>query len=374
MRLYTCEKYPIASNGLLGNFIYMGALILAYSSSAFMVALTIAYPDGATEETPKQGGVIVLRATFLILMGSSLLAKVLIAALGWAQTPVPTWNSSSLAVVPAMLSEGLIKHHPGHCLADVGSSGYGESSTYRTSMRDARDQEFWKFFQGLFPMIGLFPLIFAIQGSTSTKSYSTEKAGPLVGYTIVQSLLNVWLHTLECAPMMATDESTWRSATTAKGARASYGLLGAPGNIPQVLHMVLVPVMSWAFSRVYSDNGLGTITVHLYLCFAFMGAALVVGMLFAFGVTDFLSQPKGYQPAAFGHIQTLANLVDDWTPLEKEGADLKLGRKALAYLHLRRPKTGALYWGHKSGNHGEICHAGTADHPLPDIHPDEIYK
>lgn len=91
-----------------------------------------------------------------------------------------------------------------------------------------------------------------------------------------------------------------------------------------------------------------------------MGAALVVGMLFAFGVTDFLSQPKGYQPAAFGHIQTLANLVDDWTPLEKDGMDLKLSRKALAYLHLRRPKTGAMHWGHKSGNRGETCHAGRA--------------
>lgn len=27
-----------------------------------------------------------------------------------------------------------------------------------------------------------------------------------------------------------------------------------------------------------------------------------------------LRQPKGPQPAAYGHVQTLANLIDEWSP------------------------------------------------------------
>lgn len=43
-------------------------------------------------------------------------------------------------------------------------------------------------------------------------------------------------------------------------------------------------------------------------------------------------RPRGPQPATYGHIQTLADLVDEWSPTR--------------------------YWGHKSGDPLE-CHAGT---------------
>lgn len=42
-------------------------------------------------------------------------------------------------------------------------------------------------------------------------------------------------------------------------------------------------------------------------------------------------RPRGPQPAAYGHFQTLANLVDEWHPV--------------------------MYWGHKVGG-VPICHAG----------------
>src|ERR1700722_3745782 len=47
-------------------------------------------------------------------------------------------------------------------------------------------------------------------------------------------------------------------------------------------------------------------------------------------------RPSGPQPAAYGHIQTLTDLVDEWLP--------------------------TMYWGHK-GDDGVVCHAGASIPP-----------
>ncbi|KAG2110657.1 uncharacterized protein F5147DRAFT_772439 [Suillus discolor] len=54
----------------------------------------------------------------------------------------------------------------------------------------------------------------------------------------------------------------------------------------------------------------------------------------------------GPQPAAYGHVQTLANLVDEWSPV--------------------------MWWGHKEDGI-PYYHAGTSDHPLPDVKMDCVY-
>lgn len=54
-------------------------------------------------------------------------------------------------------------------------------------------------------------------------------------------------------------------------------------------------------------------------------------------------RPQGYQPAAYGHLQTLVDVIDQWSPI--------------------------MYWGHKEDYHNgyDVCHAGTAPHPLPPV-------
>jgi hypothetical protein len=59
-----------------------------------------------------------------------------------------------------------------------------------------------------------------------------------------------------------------------------------------------------------------------------------------------LRRPRGPQPAAYGHLQTLANLVDEWSPV--------------------------MWWGHKEDGI-PYCHAGTSDHPLLNVKMDCIY-
>lgn len=52
-------------------------------------------------------------------------------------------------------------------------------------------------------------------------------------------------------------------------------------------------------------------------------------------------RPKGPQPATFGDVQTLTNLIDLWSE--------------------------HMFWGHKGRGADGICHAGTAD-----VKPEQI--
>ncbi|OCK75209.1 hypothetical protein K432DRAFT_309055, partial [Lepidopterella palustris CBS 459.81] len=61
-------------------------------------------------------------------------------------------------------------------------------------------------------------------------------------------------------------------------------------------------------------------------------------------------KPKGPQPAAYGHLQTLADLIHEWP----EGEDL--------------------FWGHKSKDKNRICHAGASEKGLGGIKMDRMYS
>lgn len=79
---------------------------------------------------------------------------------------------------------------------------------------------------------------------------------------------------------------------------------------------------------------------------------LAVGMAVMAAFATFLcfTAPRGLQPATFGHVQTLVDLVDEWSLL--------------------------MFWGDKGlrdeGN--EIRHAGTANIPLALILIDALYE
>ncbi|KAJ8590765.1 hypothetical protein M405DRAFT_815528, partial [Rhizopogon salebrosus TDB-379] len=69
--------------------------------------------------------------------------------------------------------------------------------------------------------------------------------------------------------------------------------------------------------------------------------------IFAFFCTVIaLHRPRGPQPAVYGHLQTLANLIDERSPV--------------------------MWWGHKEDGI-PYCHAGTSDHALPPVKMDCVY-
>jgi hypothetical protein len=62
------------------------------------------------------------------------------------------------------------------------------------------------------------------------------------------------------------------------------------------------------------------------------------------------TRPKGYLPASYGHLQTMGDVVDEWSP--------------------------KMYWGDKGEllESQDVRHAGTRDLPLPRVNGDTLYR
>jgi hypothetical protein len=76
--------------------------------------------------------------------------------------------------------------------------------------------------------------------------------------------------------------------------------------------------------------------------FYLAGAMLIVSLFATYVCTI---RPKGPLPATFGHLQTIADLIDDFQP--------------------------RMYWGHKES--GIVCYAGTSADSLPGPFMNRLY-
>jgi len=169
-------------------------------------------------------------------------------------------------------------------------------------------------------------------------------AGAFVLIMAFQSILTIGLHCAELLVTLSRDEDEWRETTTRKGQIDRNALLTVTMSWKSVILLALKPIVHWLFGlgmSFYKDWGIFMRPPQLlYLSFAFMALA-------ALGTYLCFSRPKGPQPAAFGHVQTLTNLIDDWNE--------------------------QLHWGDKGQGIDGIHHAGTANSELPPIIMTEEY-
>ncbi|KAG2127733.1 uncharacterized protein EDB93DRAFT_1332623 [Suillus bovinus] len=191
---------------------------------------------------------------------------------------------------------------------------------------------------------------------------------------LVQGPLTLGLHCSELIANVIRDEKRWRCATGRKGLQVATNPLKSlfadpiclilfiakpflrESFTPSILLSVLLNAIlggsqtgclgshsaqsTEAFTESLSDVTVVMFTSQiLNLCIAL----LIFASFFTFIA---LRRPYGPQPAAYGHLQTLANLVDEWSPV--------------------------MLWGHKEDGI-PYCHAGTSDHPLPDVKMDCVY-
>ncbi|KAG2124404.1 uncharacterized protein EDB93DRAFT_1333448 [Suillus bovinus] len=188
--------------------------------------------------------------------------------------------------------------------------------------------------------------------------YALPYVGPewwillFVNIVMVQGPLTLGLHCSELITNVIRDERQWRCATGRKGLRVATNPLKSVLTDPICLILFISkPFLHWMFGLSFStaddavNERLGGVAVVMFtaqiwnLCIGLF----VFACFFTFIA---LRRPCGPQPAAYGHLQTLANLVDEWSPV--------------------------MWWGHKED--GILyCHAGTSDHPLPDVKMDCVY-
>jgi hypothetical protein len=100
-----------------------------------------------------------------------------------------------------------------------------------------------------------------------------------------------------------------------------------PYNYGMVIMITIqVRIHQYSLSKYSRYTNIVPLMQILYLCVALF----VLACFFTFVA---LLRPRGHQPATYGHLQTLANLVDEWSPV--------------------------MWWGHKEDGI-PYCHAGIA--------------
>ncbi|KAF9246883.1 hypothetical protein BU15DRAFT_69741 [Melanogaster broomeanus] len=155
----------------------------------------------------------------------------------------------------------------------------------------------------------------------------------------IQGPLTLSLHCSELVANVIRDERIWRKATT-KGARQCRRILWLlPLEVLSIsLLLAAKPLLHWMLGLAISLAGSSKGRI-----LNFAGALLIFSLTCTIVA---LRRLKGPQPAAYGHVQTLANLIDEWSP--------------------------TMWWGHKDDGF-QHRHAGTCDYPLPDVEMDMLY-
>ena len=185
--------------------------------------------------------------------------------------------------------------------------------------------------------------------------------GALVQILLVaamQSIVTLAMLTAELLVNLQRDEMFWRRATSRKGCRlAGYNsflevakspfalfLFGAKSLIHWYFGQAIIPT----YDAIECPKDVYWATGKPYIRFEL--AQLVYLTILLLSVTCTFTwiscrRPVGPQPATYGHLQSLADLIDEWHP--------------------------TIYWGHKVD--GDICRAGTSDAPLRELRPDSLY-
>ncbi|KAH7916722.1 hypothetical protein BJ138DRAFT_1074648 [Hygrophoropsis aurantiaca] len=329
----------------------------------------------------------------VIILSLSMLFQAVIALAGLRATRVLTWSPSSFDTTAAMLHQAHITHYPKRCMCGVLQPG----CLFNPQAPAQRQPSAWRAHRSVRKVvITLWVLVLAclvwggvtyhLQSAYAVEHPETQYSeslaffpnpqsrayvfgpgtgvGPqtlepmwalsLLTLMVVQSVLAVGLHCSELIVNIIRDEQLWRRATKPQGTKPMTNpLTGTLGNWLNVFLLVAKSLLHWMFGLTLTFQsapcGVGSTetcprlsmyTVQIW----YLAIALFV---FALGMTIVaLRRPHGPQPAAYGHIQTLANLVDEWYP--------------------------TMWWGHKEDG-APYCHAGTSDHPLPPVKMNRIY-
>jgi len=162
-----------------------------------------------------------------------------------------------------------------------------------------------------------------------------------------QAGLTLALHCAELLVNLSRDEGIFRMAITPKGTDPRYNSIVAAFSSWQTIMLFLFKAaVHWLFGLSINNDYVLGVNLYPSQIFYFTGFALMVA-IFATYVS--LRGPKGPLPATFGHLQTMANLIDVWED--------------------------RMFWGHKEDHQrdGNPNYAGTSEKRLPMPIRGELY-
>lgn len=315
----------------------------------------------------------------LLLLGAGLLGQVSISAYclyGKIGRRILSWSASPLNTALACLHHGLYNRRPGRGMMGVESkglpSGPQRPQRRQPSMRKPCGATFnivYFLFFLAFLTIVLAVTIYTLcvhlnrvqyysffndgapggdRGEVSTTGISVgiQTSYVLLPQLLVflfglamQSIITFALHCAELVVNVSRDEGSWRAAAEPAGTALGDGAAkSARTSLAWLFLFVLKPVLQWLFGAQgisYSNNHGGSIEFNPVPLFVLAGVATLLAV---FATCLVCRKQRGPQPAAYGHLQTLVDCIDDWG----------------------QGDTGRLWWGYKGLGAGRVGVVGTS--------------
>lgn len=370
LRLFT-GTHKFGPNYWLVNFGVAIAIIITYMSTS-----AIFLPDFYTGSPNEYDGTGTrINGVALITIGLGLAFQALVGS--WTMKrhgkDILSWSSNPMNTTLICLTNGIFSRVPGRCLRGIDGpldSNAPEQPKMKQVRAGARIRSFsasliFMLVVGIFYMIlgGSLMSIDTSDGFLDTPAIigidadgtgtSSPDNSSIFRYMLIvaccQTPLTIALHCAEIMVNLKRDEAVWRSATSSSGTRLiSNGVLAALKSPLTIYLFFFKAVLHWLFGQavqVQYLNGLGFSGITII--------AMDIVYLILFFPFIFVARrhPRGAQPATYGHVQTIANLVDNWGEV--------------------------MWWGDKGekADGSGVRHAGTSTHgKLPNLTMDKLYQ
>lgn len=354
LRLFSTDGRWFSPNGRLINIANTFSLILSYAASSAIIL------DASWNNLP---GTSVISFVPPFLLGAGLSIQAGLGFISFYGTDVVTWSTNPLDVASALYHHGILHHRPNRCMRSVPDTLNLSTNPMRPSSTQPSPHTSHRLVRVVVVSVWLVTLaVFAFggilygvgQNGSHLNIYwigAAPAKGILWGSLIIgaiQSVITLGLHCCELVVLLSRDETTWRTASTSKkGLRPrSNPIVGVLGNWQSLILLLAKPILHWLYGQaIFLIVGLG-VSLNGDIMFK-LGAGMVVISTFVTFVA--MRKPKGPQPAAYGHLQTLVDLVDEWNV------------------------TYVMYWGHKGEGLADVYHAGTSRLPLKGVLMDGLY-
>lgn len=343
MRLLTASRSEFR-NGRIVNTLSTASLVLCYATTS---ALWVRQ----TEDDEMR-----INTLAILLLGAALLGQVAVGcACFWDHKKrIGTWSSHPLNNALIALQGKLFIRQKGRCLHSFLSTDE-PSTSRRPQLRQPRLLNLrvtklilvfawvlalavWGWFAGLVKIITRdyaqdfrwlwedvesdYTLTLDMGGETNVSvamgmeppSFNVQVFLAILFLCALQGFQAIGLHCVELLVNLDRDEKLWRAASGPKGAALkSLPLLAALKNWENCLLFALKPALHWLMgASIFPTFGEYGFSFQMsYSRLLVYGVGCVVAASFA----TFLAarRPRGYQPATWGHLQTIINCVDEWS-------------------------------------------------------------
>ncbi|KAJ8589232.1 hypothetical protein M405DRAFT_768000, partial [Rhizopogon salebrosus TDB-379] len=361
LRLLTAARGWRNPNGTLLNGVMTVFLILSYSSASLAtIRIYFASSDNVIV-------ILSIVGVPLLLLGIALFLQVVIAMSGMRAVKILTWSSSPFDVTAALCHHAQLCPVPFRCMRDMSDlhvGGLGGSAkpsetqpsawhahrsirkvilslwglvvayavlaalailiwciTIRKNEEFPATWEFWSFFPNGNSMI---QWSMPLDGGAAVQWWILS----IVIVALAQGPLTLGLHCSELVVNVIRDERQWRHATGRKGLKMTTNPLKSFATDPLCLVLfVAKSVLHWIFGLsfflfcepfIISESGMSDELLplqHPHTVEQILNLFIALFIFACFFTLVALHRPRGSQPAAYGHLQTLANLIDEWSPV-----------------------------------------------------------